>query len=67
LSEIEQLDFFSSSEDRSIFFLVIFFESERTKRLKLIKNKELISEIKELQEYLEKNNLSDKISVIEKT
>ncbi|WP_375560101.1 hypothetical protein ACE193_20645 [Bernardetia sp. OM2101] len=63
LSEIEKLDFFSSSEDRNIFFLVIFLESGRTKRLKLIKNKNLISELKELQEYFEENNLSDKLSV----
>lgn len=64
MSEVEKLDFFASI-DKKIFFLVIFLENGRTKRLKLIKNKKLISEIKELQEYFEENNLSDKISVSE--
>ncbi|WP_338791090.1 hypothetical protein V9L05_23325 (plasmid) [Bernardetia sp. Wsw4-3y2] len=63
LSEVEKLDFFASDKNKDILFLVIFFENGRTKRMKIMRNKKTISELKGLQEYFEENNLSNKISV----
>ncbi len=64
LSKIEKLEFFDSSKDGKTVSLIMFLMNGKIKRFKIIKDKHTISEVKDLKEYFEKNNLSDKISLV---
>ncbi len=66
LSKIEKLEFFYSSIDNEYdknILIIMFLMNGKIKKVNIEKGKYTTSKIKELQEYFEENNLSDKISV----
>ncbi|WP_338766178.1 hypothetical protein WAF17_03270 [Bernardetia sp. ABR2-2B] len=63
LSKIEELEFFYSSNDKKNVSTIMFLMNGKIKRFRIKKERNTISEIKQLQEYFEENNLSNKISV----